>query len=105
MRAVVVDTRGLPHMIHITTADITDRNGAIEGLKKSSSFFSNVVNVLVDGAYTGEKFATSIKLLIGAEVEVAKRNELHTFAVIPQRWIVERTFGWLEKCRCLSGCG
>ncbi len=34
-------------------------------------------------------------------LEVAKRNELHTFAVIPQRWVVERSFAWLEKCRRL----
>jgi len=41
------------------------------------------------------------KDLIGADVEVAKRNELHTFAVIPKRWVVERSFAWLEKCRRL----
>ena len=38
---------------------------------------------------------------LGASVEVPKRNELHTFAVPPQRWVVERSFGWLEKCRRL----
>jgi transposase len=37
----------------------------------------------------------------GAEVEVVKRNELHRFAVLPKRWVVERTFGWLEKYRRL----
>ena len=57
--------------------------------------------VLCDGGYTGEDFATKIKALIGAEVEIAKRSELHKFAVIPKRWIVERTFGWLDKCRRL----
>jgi len=88
-RHIAVDTGGRPHMIYITTADTTDREGAIEGIKNSSSFFPNVVNVLVDGAYTGENLANSIKRLIGSEVEVAKRNELHTFEVIPQRWIVE----------------
>jgi transposase len=34
-------------------------------------------------------------------VEIAKRNQLHTFAVIPKRWVVERSFAWLEKCRRL----
>ena len=38
---------------------------------------------------------------IGATVEVAKRSELHKFAAIPQRWVVERSFAWLEKCRRL----
>ena len=34
-------------------------------------------------------------------MEIAKRNELHKFAVIPKRWVVERSFAWLEKCRRL----
>ena len=34
-------------------------------------------------------------------VEVVKRNELHTFVVLPKRWVVERSFAWLEKCRRL----
>jgi len=59
----------------------------------------SVLKYLVDGGYSDENFANSIKNLCGAEVEVVKRNELHTFAVIPKRWIVERSFGWLDKCR------
>ena len=57
--------------------------------------------VLVDGGYAGKPFAGFVHETIGAEVEVAKRNELHTFAVIPKRWVVERSFAWLEKCRRL----
>ena len=60
-----------------------------------------VTNLLVDGGYTGEKFAKSISDTLGATVEVVKRSELHTFKVIPKRWVVERDFGWLEKCRRL----
>ncbi len=61
----------------------------------------NVINVLADGGYTGEKFAGKVKEIIGSTVEVVKRNELHTFKVLPKRWIVERSFSWLEKCRRL----
>ena len=32
-------------------------------------------------------------------MEVVKRSELHTFVVLPKRWVVERSFAWLEKCR------
>ena len=39
--------------------------------------------------------------LSNARSTAAKRNELHTFAVIPKRWVVERSFAWLEKCRRL----
>ena len=99
-----VDTLGFPHAVMVTTADETDRNGAIEMVTYYRDVTDNLCRVkklLVDGGYTGEDFANSIKSLIGAEVEVAKRNELHTFSVIPKRWVVERTFGWLDKCRRL----
>jgi transposase len=96
-----VDTNGLPHAIHVTTANVTDRDGALEMFEIHKSNLVRTVKALVDGGYTGEKFAIAVNTIIGAEVEVAKRNELHTFAVIPKRWVVERTFGWLEKCRPL----
>ena len=47
------------------------------------------------------KFADTIKHIHGATVEVVKRSELHQFKVLPMRWIVERSFGWLEKNRRL----
>jgi transposase len=62
---------------------------------------SEIKNVLVDSGYTGKPFADSVKAVLGANVVVVKRNELHTFSVLPKRWIVERSFSWLEKCRRL----
>src|SRR4029077_15865682 len=100
-RHIAVDTQGLPHAIHITTANVTDREGAIEMIGDAKENLENVKNVLVDGGYSGEKFALEIKNIIDATVEVAKRSELHKFVVIPKRWVVERSFGWLEKCRRL----
>lgn len=100
-RHIAVDTQGLPHAIHITTANVTDRNGAIEALSLRKNDLLLVKNVLVDGGYSGEKFAKSVQEILGSKVEIAKRSELHTFKVIPKRWVVERSFGWLEKCRRL----
>jgi transposase len=57
--------------------------------------------VLVDGGDSGAPFADAAQEKLGAKVQVTKRNELHTFAVIPQRSIVERSFGWLEQSRRL----
>ena len=51
------------------------------------------------GHYTGEKFESAVRDLLGAAVEIAKRSELHKFAAIPKRWIVERAFVWLGKYR------
>jgi transposase len=100
-RHIVVDTNGLPHAIAVTTANVTDREGALQAFSLHSSRLSEVKKVMVDGGYTGKPFADEVKRILGAEVEVAKRSELHTFAVIPKRWVVERSFGWLEKCRRL----
>ena len=100
-RHIVADSQGLPHAIAVTTADVTDRKGALEAIGLNRDSLSAVVSVLVDGGYTGQPFADPVRDMIGATVQVAKRNELHTFAVIPQRWVVERSFAWLEKCRRL----
>lgn len=100
-RHIAVDTNGLPHAMSVTTANVTDRDGAIAMVRSEQEYLRDVINTLVDGGYTGEKFAEAIKEIIGASVEVVKRNELHTFKVLPKRWVVERSFGWLEKCRRL----
>lgn len=100
-RHIGVDTQGLPHAIAVSTADVTDRNGAIGAVDKAKGNLSEVKCVLADGGYTGGPFAEAIQRAIGARVEIAKRNELHKFEVVPKRWVVERSFGWLEKCRRL----
>lgn len=100
-RHIGVDTNGLPHAIHVTTADVTDRAGALEAFRLYKTNLPKVRNVLVDGGYTGEPFATGVYETLEAMVEVVKRNQLHTFAVLPKRWVVERSFAWLEKCRRL----
>ena len=100
-RQIAVDTQGLPHAVHVTTANITDRAGALEAFFLHKENLCEVKNMLFDGGYSGEKFADAVHKLLGACVEVVKRNELHTFTVIPKRWVVERSFAWLEKCRRL----
>ena len=100
-RHIAVDTNGLLHAVVVTTANITDREGAIVMTKEYQKWLTGTTKMLVDGGYTGEKFAKEIKKLIKAKVEVVKRNELHKFVVLPKRWVVERSFSWLEKCRRL----
>ena len=80
-----VDVLGLPHAIMVTTANVTDRSGAIEMV----DYYCDVTNhlsllkkLLADGGYTGENFANEIKRISGAEVEVVKRNELHIIDVV-----------------------
>ena len=100
-RHLTVDTQGLSHAIEVSTANVTDRDGALWMFLLNTETLSAVVKLLVDSAYTGEPFAQRVKMVLGAEVEVAKRSELHKFVVMPKRWVVERSFAWLDKCRRL----
>ncbi|WP_197270464.1 transposase, partial [Bacillus thuringiensis] len=98
---IAVDTNGLIHAIEITTANITDREGAIQMCERHKKTLGKVTHILCDGGYTGPSFAQSIKETINCSVEIIKRSELHKFVVLPKRWIVERTFAWLENYRRL----
>jgi transposase len=100
-RHLAVDTNGLPHAVHVTAANVTDRQGAVEMFHKSAQNLTLVEKVLADGGYRGSPFKEAVREALDAEVEIAKRNELHRFAVIPKRWVVERSFAWIEKCRRL----
>ncbi len=91
-------------MMMVTTANVTDRTGALDMAEyyyEETEALSKVKKFLVDSGYSGENFADEMWAISEAEVEVVKRNELHKFVVLPKRWIVERTFGWLDKYRRL----
>ena len=87
-----MDTQGLPHALAVTTVEVTDRAGALVVFSEHKESLSAVTNVLVDVGYRGQPFADAVHKVLGATVTVAKRNELHTFAVLPKRWVVERSF-------------
>ena len=102
-RHIAVDTQGLPHAIALTTAEVTDRKGALQALRRCKPALGKVQALLCDSGYTGQPFAQGVKDILGEDVtvQIAKRSELHTFNVMPKRWVVERSFAWLEKNRRL----
>jgi putative transposase len=63
--------------------------------------FDTVVKVFADDGYTGTLIDWA-KVMFGYDVEFVKRNEMHTFKVLPKRWIVERNFAWMGYSRRLS---
>jgi transposase len=87
----------------VSTADVTDRKGALQALRRCQSGLEQVQSVLCDSGYTGKPFAQGVREILGEDVtvQIAKRSELHTFKVMPKRWVVERSFAWLEKNRRL----
>jgi transposase len=102
-RHIGVDSQGFPHAIAVTTAEVTDRKGALQAMRRGKSSLGAVQSVLADSGYTGKPFAQGVQEILGEHVtvQIAKRSELHTFKVIPKRWVVERSFAWLEKNRRL----
>ena len=100
-RHIAVDTEGnlLAAVVH--SAGIQDRVAARAVLMRLFCRFDSIATVFVDGGYSGKLIGWA-KEMFGYDVEVVKRNELHKFQVLPKRWIVERTFAWLNWSRRLS---
>ena len=59
-RHIAVDTQGLPHAIAVTTAEVTDRNGALAAIDRCKPNLERVESLLVNGGYTGEPFADGV---------------------------------------------
>ena len=102
-RHIAVDTQGLPHAVAVTTAEVTDRKGAMQALQRCKGALGRVQRLLCDSGYVGQPFAQGVQQVLGdhVTVQIARRSELHTFKVMPKRWVVERSFAWLEKNRRL----
>jgi putative transposase len=104
-RHLLVDTLGLILAVVVHPANIQDRDGARLVLEKLTHAFGWLRLIWVDGGYAGSPLAQWLKALLprrGLRREVVKRTELHTFKILPKRWIVERTFGWLMQARRLT---
>jgi transposase len=103
-RHLLVDTLGLVLGVLATPADCTERDGGQAVLRRVGDWFPRLRKLWVDGGYTGENFAQWVRAQWSElEVEVVKRSDdLQGFAVLPRRWVVERTFGWLMRHRRLA---
>jgi putative transposase len=101
-RHILVDTMGLLLLVIVHTADIQDRDGAKLVFQWAKLLFFRLHLVWADGGYAG-KLIDWLKNTCDWTLEIVKRNTDTTgFEVLPRRWVVERTFGWLGKYRRLS---
>ncbi len=101
-RHVVVDTLGLLLAVAVHAASIQDRDGAKLALAKLIGRFPRLAVIWADGGYAGALLAWALATGGWAIELVKKPAGAAAFAVLPKRWIVERTFAWLGRCRRLS---
>lgn len=99
---IVVDTLGLVMIIVIHAANIHDSVGARDLMRSlKNKYLTGIVKIFADGGYMGELIEW-VRIQFQWRLEIVKRNEEHTFKVLPKRWIVERTFAWLSFHRRMS---
>lgn len=97
-----MDTLGLILVVVVHAADIQDRDGAKLAFEKLRGRFHRLRVIWADGGYAG-KLVDWVKDTFRWTLEIVKRSDdLSGFVVLPKRWIVERTFGWLGRYRRLS---
>ena len=102
-RHIVTDTLGLMVGLIVHGADIQDRDGALEVLKSIRHRFPRLRHVFADAAYAGPKLSGDLEEIGAWTVEIIKRSQgAQGFEVLPRRWVVERTFAWLNRCRRLA---
>jgi len=103
-RQLAVDTLGLPIECQITVASVQDRD-ALEPLLKAVKAKSPWVEMsFVDGGYQGDEAQRAAFEASHIAITVVKRTdkEVKGFVVLPKRWVVERTLGWINRARRLS---
>lgn len=101
-RHLVVDTLGLLLAVVVHAANLQDRDGARLVFAKLKGRFSRLQLVWADGGYAGQ-LVEWVRSFGGWVLQIVKRSDKPTgFVVLPRRWVVERTFAWLGRCRRLS---
>jgi transposase len=100
-RHIITDSQGNLMAVVVHAADMQDRVGAKRLIDKIKGKFNRLQLIIADGAYPGPIQNYSV-LNIGARIAIAKKISDSSFIPIPKRWVVERTFAWLNNSRILA---
>jgi transposase len=102
-RHIATDTLGHIMTAVVHPADIQDRDGAFLVAARIRSLFPWLRHLIADGGYAGEKLRNGLAQIGQWTIEIIKRSDqARGFVVLPKRWIIERSFAWLGRCRRLS---
>jgi putative transposase len=105
-RHLLVDTDGLILKVRVHAADVQDRDGATLVLDQIDEPLAGIQRIWADGGYAGQKLRDWMNERFkgrNLHMEIVRRSDDATgFEVLPRRWVVERTFGWLHNFRRLS---
>jgi transposase len=87
----------------VHAAGLQDRDGGVLLMGTLFGLYPFLLKLYADSGYAGAKFQHGLSAVCQRiNVEIVKRCDLHKFVVLPKRWIVERTIGWLNRCRRLA---
>lgn len=101
-RHIIVDVLGLVIAVIVTGANVQDKRGLPLLLRQVGGRCDRLSTIYVDGGYTSAGLQQWVHKRLGCWLEVVERRAGASFAVLPKRWIVERTFGWFNGYRRLS---
>src|SRR6202795_1516839 len=103
-RHLLVDTKGLVLHAVVHAADIQDRDGGVLVMATLFGMYPFLLKLYADGGYQGPQFQDALlRVVRQVDVEIVKRSDsAKGFTVLPKRWLVERTIGWLNRCRRLA---
>jgi putative transposase len=101
-RHIITDTVGHLVAARVHAADVQDRDGAPDLLRSIRYRFPWLRHVFADGGYAGDKLTTALAAQGRWQIEIVKRCDRAGFAVLPRRWVVERSFAWLNRNRRLA---
>ena len=102
-RHIVTDTAG--HLVGLVVhiASIQDRDGAVAVLASIRKLYPWLRHIFADGGYAGDKLRHALLDFGRWTVQIIKRSDTaQGFEILPRRWVVERTFAWLGRCRGLA---